>query len=204
MNIEGKYPNGLATAMKRSGMTNYAELGRLIGKPRQDIERWAKGKVRLTRETAEALSPHVGATVLELLYPDMPSTGRVPLISWVSAGALAMPRTVLEPGDVLDWLPLGLADKGDWIALRVEGDSMDRISPPESVILVNRRDKRLVTNACYIIADADGATTYKRYRADPPRWEPVSTNPRHDPTFVVSEDNKPLIVGRVRRTILDM
>lgn len=78
---------------------------------------------------------------------------------------------------------------------------MDRISPPDSMIIVNRRDKRLVANACYVIADGDGGATYKRYRPDPMRFEPVSTNPAHEPMF---PDHEPTIIGRVRRTILDM
>lgn len=78
---------------------------------------------------------------------------------------------------------------------------MDRISPPGSKILVNRREKRLVPNACYVIADENGAATYKRYRPDPVRFEPVSTVPDHEPFF---PENEPVIIGRVRRSILEM
>ena len=94
-----------------------------------------------------------------------------------------------------------LDPKGQWIALRVQGDSMDRISPPGSVIFVNLRDKRLVTNACYIITNGDGEATYKRFRANPPRFEPVSTNPAHEPIF---PDGEPAVIGRVRRSFIDM
>lgn len=94
-----------------------------------------------------------------------------------------------------------LDPKGQWIALRVDGDSMDRISPPGSLIFVNLADRRLVTNACYIITNADGEATYKRFRASPPRFEPVSTNPAHEPIF---PDGEPVVLGRVRRSIIDM
>jgi hypothetical protein len=33
------------------------------------------------------------------------------------------------------------------------------------------------------------------------RFEPVSTNPQHEPIF---PDNDPIIVGRVRRSIINM
>jgi phage repressor protein C with HTH and peptisase S24 domain len=88
-----------------------------------------------------------------------------------------------------------------WIALRVDGDSMDRISPPGSIIIVNTNDKKLVPNACYVIADSDSNVTYKRYRSNPARFEPVSTNPRHEPIF---PDGEPEIIGRVKKSIIDM
>jgi SOS-response transcriptional repressor LexA len=87
------------------------------------------------------------------------------------------------------------------LALRVVGDSMDRISPPDSIIFVNRADRRLVANGCSVIATPDGEATYKRYRPSPDRFEPVSVNPAHEPFF---PDGMPKIVGRVRKSILDM
>lgn len=122
----------------------------------------------------------------------------VPLISWVSAGRLETADHVEHEGDPI---PIAGLPHGDWFALRVKGDSMDRISPPDSVIVANRRDKRLVPNGCYIIGDGDGGATYKRFRPEPMRFEPVSTNPTHEPIF---PDHEPTIIGRVRRTILEM
>jgi SOS-response transcriptional repressor LexA len=127
-----------------------------------------------------------------------PSVEIVPLISWVSAGSLD--GDAVQGEQLAEVHAADLAD-GDWIALRVEGDSMDRISPPESVILVNRRERRLVPNACYVIADESGAATYKRFRPSPDRFEPVSINPAHEPIF---PDGKVTVIGRVRRTILEM
>jgi len=122
----------------------------------------------------------------------------VPLISWVSAGAMASESISDE---ALGSIRIADLAPGDWIALRVTGDSMDRISPPESIIIVNRRDKMLVTNACYVIADENGDATYKRFRANPMRFEPVSTNTAHEAIF---PDHEPLIVGRVKRSMIDM
>lgn len=123
----------------------------------------------------------------------------VHIINWVSAGKLTR---VPDSDDIIGTIRVGALDpKGDWMALKVEGDSMDRISPPGSVILVNRKDKRLVPNGCYIIADGDEAVTYKRWRSSPDRFEPVSTNPAHEPLFY---DQEPTIIGRVKKTILDM
>jgi SOS-response transcriptional repressor LexA len=124
----------------------------------------------------------------------------VPLISWVSAGKLESPSAPVDMEDA-KMLPVAGLPPGDWFALKVEGTSMDRISPPDSVIIVNRRDRRLVSNACYVIADGEGGVTYKRYRAEPMRFEPVTFSDGHETFF---PDQDPTIIGRVRRTILDM
>lgn len=122
----------------------------------------------------------------------------IPLVSWVSAGALARDDVADEQ---LGKIIVSDLPKGDWIALRVEGTSMDRISPPESIIFIDRSDKRLVSNALYVIDDGEGNATYKRYRpGPPPRFEPVSTDASHEPIFF---ENEPLIIGRVRRSLIN-
>lgn len=123
----------------------------------------------------------------------------MPIINWVSAGQ--MTAADVSDAEIGRISTSGIDSRGDWIALRVVGDSMDRISPPDSVIMVNRNDKNLVPNALYVIDDGDGNATYKRYRTNPPRFEPVSTNINHTAIF---PDNDPLIIGRVRRSILEM
>lgn len=122
----------------------------------------------------------------------------VPLIGWISAGAMMREDLADE---ALGHITVSDLPVGDWIALEVRGDSMDRISPPESKIFIDRTDKHLVPNALYVIADPEGNATYKRYRPGPPmRFEPVSTNPANEPIF---PDQEPLIVGRVKRSVLD-
>jgi phage repressor protein C with HTH and peptisase S24 domain len=124
---------------------------------------------------------------------------RVPLIAWIHAGQM---HTDTVAQDTLGEMTVGGLDPaGDWVAMRVTGDSMDRISPPDSVILVDRADRELVPNGCYVIYDGDDGTTYKRFRANPPRFEPVSTNPTHEPLFY---DREPEVFGRVKKTILDL
>lgn len=136
---------------------------------------------------------------------DTPATVSVPLISWVSAGSMQSPDAVQNVDDAGRLYESGLDPKGQWVALRVDGDSMDRISPPDSIIFVDLRDKRLVANACYVIADAEtGEASYKRWRSSPARWEPVSTNVAHEPMFLDDLDGEPRVIGRVRRSVIEM
>lgn len=124
----------------------------------------------------------------------------VPKVSWVSAGELAEQPAVESFQDFPTEPAIDLPD-GQWIALEVEGNSMNKISPPGSIIFVNLRDKRLVPNALYVVADETGAATYKRYRPnDRPPFQPASYEDVPPPEFKGAVH----IVGRVRRSIIDM
>lgn len=206
---KGKFPNGLGEAMRKAGV-GLTRLGELIGTSKQNVGRWVDGERRLRPEWAKKIAPFLDTTPEALLLLDHGANApdfEIPMISWVSAGAMEAPEVVQELEDAPKLHMSGLDHDGEWIALRIPPlyDSMDRISPPESVIIVNLKDRRLVSNACYVIADAEsGEASYKRYRANPPRWEPVSTNLTHEPIFLDEMEGEPRIIGRVRRTMLDM
>lgn len=164
-----------------------------------------RGKAKNPSATnLERLARALGTTADYLLgitdedEPGDPVVFAVPVLAMVSAGSLMRDDVRDEAIGTIRMSDLGA---GDWIALRVHGNSMDRISPPESIIFVNRRDKRLVPNALYVIADEEGNASYKRYRpGPPPRFEPVSTDPNLEPLF---PQHEPVIIGRVRRSVLD-
>lgn len=164
-----------------------------------------RGERGLRREVAERYADAYRVAVGWLLTGegsiDGPTSAKsVPLISWVSAGKLLAPEAVDDINNARQ-ITIGDLPAGDWIALEVVGSSMDRISPPGSIIVVNRRDRRLVPNACYVIQLDGGEATYKRYRPDPERFEPVSTDPSHDTLFPAGPV---AVIGRVRRSMIDM
>lgn len=124
----------------------------------------------------------------------------VPKISWVSAGQLSSHEGVLDFSEFPTVAALDLP-QGQWIALQVDGDSMNKISPPGSTIFVNLKDTRLAPNALYVVADETGAATYKRYRPDDsPQFQPASYHDVPPPVF----EGLVSVVGRVRRSIIEM
>lgn len=190
-------------ALRKLKKLSQVRVAELSGLSQQLISQLETGLVEKTTELP-ALAQALGVAVQELdpsYAPDAEGipTLNVPYLAWVSAGAMMREDITDEALGTLRVADLPVA--GDWVALKVQGDSMDRISPPESVIFVDRKDKKLVPNACYVIADHEGNATYKRYRSSPNRFEPVSTNASHEPIF---PDNDPIIVGRVRRSLIDM
>lgn len=131
-----------------------------------------------------------------------PHITEIPLLSWVSAGQLADAQSQIPVEDVplLAFADLGV---GEFFALRVEGDSMDRVSPEGSVIVINRADKALIPGRCYVFG-LHGQTTYKRWHGgEPPYLAPFSTNPLNEPIFVRKKKDFE-VIGRVRRTVLDL
>lgn len=180
------------------------EVADRVGLSVSQISRFEAG-LREPRQSEIARLADLYDVPVQVLFGHADTRGvAADLISWVSAGGMSTQEAVQERADARKIHDATLDPSGDWIALRVEGDSMDRISPPDSIIFVNLKDKRLVANACYIIADTDtGATSYKRWRPNPARFEPVSTNSSHEPIFT-EVHGEPKIIGRVRRSIIEM
>jgi SOS-response transcriptional repressor LexA len=133
----------------------------------------------------------------DLLYRDLVP---VPIISMVSAGKLVDVREPI-PEDEGRTILVDDLGSGDFFGLKVEGDSMDRVSPEGSIIIVNRRDRTLVAGKPYVFA-VKGKATYKRWHPQPLYLAPFSWNPANDPIFVEKKNLE--VVGRVRRTMLDL
>jgi len=203
LTMKGKYPNGLKRAMDDAeiGPTDLAKRAKTS---KQNVDRWAKGERELTAYWAEKLAPHLKVQPERLVFPQSGNLAvQVPLLSWVSAGKLADVESI-ENIDAKRHVPIGSLPPGEWIALEVRGDSMDRIAPDGSIILVNRKDDRLKDDAFYVFGTESGEATFKRYRGGPNgsiRLQPYSTNPDHETLHPSGELR---VLGRVRRVITDL
>ena len=187
--------------MERVGI-GPTELGEAVHTSKQNITRWAAGQRKLTVAWAQKLAPKLDTTPEELLFAGGGSFVRVPLISWVSAGKLAHPGEQIPVEDVkmLAFADLG---RGEFFALTVEGDSMDRLSPDGSVIVVNRAEREPIAGKPYVFWHRTEGTTYKLWHANPDYLAPHSWNGGHTPIFFKKRRDLE-IVGRVRRTLLDL
>jgi phage repressor protein C with HTH and peptisase S24 domain len=168
-----------------------------IEQPR--VSEMRRGKRRPQSHELRIIAEYLEKPLPSELMPENDTMTKLPVLAMVSAGRLSDSRW---DGEVLRYVAIGGLENGsDWIGFIVEGDSMDRISPPGSVVVVDRKDRKLVPNACYVIADLEGAASYKRFRPNPTRFEPVSTNANHETIF---PDGNIKIIGRVRRSLLEM
>ncbi|MBR0700148.1 helix-turn-helix domain-containing protein [Bradyrhizobium diazoefficiens] len=197
--MKGKFPNGLAEAMKRQGV-GQTELAKATGTSQQQIGKLVHGEREMTAHWAEKLAPALRISPEQLVFPGLRRL-RIPLVSWVSAGRMTVQEGVRR-ADVKKYLLTADLPRGDWIALQVQGDSMDRVAPDGSYIFVNTEDQALLNDRFYVFSTEQGEATFKRYRAGrPARLQPYSTNPDHE-TIQATDDFK--VVGRVGRVITDL
>ena len=120
---------------------------------------------------------------------------RVPLVSWVEAGGLADTVDPYPPGDAAEWLPVA-HHHDNLIALTVKGQSMDRLAPEGTIIIVDLTDRALIDGRHYVFRH-EGRATFKTWRKGPPaRLEPQSTDPDYQP---IMPREGVEVVGRVIR-----
>lgn len=190
------------------GLTQ-AAVGKAVGISRAAVAQWERNKNPLVPDVDKwaglARALKVSREWLAFGTDDTTVTGvtsglvEVPLISWVQAGQLA---------EATDPYPLGYAEetltvpstRRSLIALAVEGRSMDRIAPDGCTIVVDYEDRDLAAGQFYVVKNG-GMATFKRFRQNPPRFEPYSTEPDHPTIF---PDDHTEIVGRVVKVITDL
>ena len=72
---------------------------------------------------------------------------------------------------------------------------MDLLIDDGGLILVDPGLKELAPGGVYLIANSRGEATVKRYRRDPARFEPCSSNPLHQPFLICDDDFS--VLGKV-------
>lgn len=120
----------------------------------------------------------------------------VPLISWVEAGKFVDTDDPYLPGDAHKHVAV-VSTKQTLIALEVSGSSCNLEFPSGTIVVVDFADKDLIDGKFYVFRHA-GEATLKRWRSDPPRLEPFSTDPVHDTIFPKHEVE---VVGRITDSI---
>ena len=115
---------------------------------------------------------------------------RIPLISWISAGAWCESPDEFAPGDAEEWLPLPNNASEQSFALRVDGDSMTAKEPgaarsyPHGTIIYVDPNKQ-VTNGARVVARApNGTYTFKTYFEDAGRMYLKAINSDYPPIDV--------------------
>lgn len=180
-----------------------AELARLVSKHlRRTLDRAAINKMTLASRMIRADEMLAIEEITGLPIPSANAILKIPLIDWVNAGSLSEPRSQVSIHDV-PLLPFANLGHGEFFALAVTGNSMDRVSPEGSIIVVDRADRTLVNGRFYIFG-LKGETTYKKWSGTEPEFlSPYSTDPSHGPIFVKHKRDIE-VIGRVKRSMLEL
>lgn len=148
--------------------------------------------VHLVAEQGDQYRNHRPAEVA----PGPEIRGQVPLISWVRAGDPADTFDPYAPGTAEEWIDTTVQVRRHTYALRVEGDSMQPLFPPGTILVVEP-DMQAAANHFVIARNGDGEVTFKQLVRDGADWYLKPLNERYP--------LKPLggttIIGVVRETI---
>ena len=98
--------------------------------------------------------------------------GRVPVISWVSAGLFCEAIDNFQPGDADDWLPCPVNHSSNTYALKVVGDSMtaqhgsQRSYPEGTIIFVDPEREAINGSRVIVKLEESSEVTFKQLASD--------------------------------------
>lgn len=153
-----------------------SELAALAGTTRSQLGKLERGERRLSDHWAERLAPHLGVSPYELFMPahhGVDAVRSVPLVGAITCGDW---REAVEHAEGV--VP-AIAGGPNVFALRADGDSMDMLIQPGGYVYVDPDDRDLLDGKVYAVMNGNYETTAKRYKANPARLVPCSTNPDH-------------------------
>lgn len=181
----------LKRLMSENGDTQ-AGLARFLGLTPDKMNKALKGARRLTVQEAHKLATYYG------LAGSQDGPVLLPIVGLVSAGAW---RQGFE--EVRGYMPSPdkALSKHAFVVI-IEGDSMDLVANEGEGIIVDPADLDLIAGKYYVIRNADGETTFKRFMDNPARLEPCSSNPKHQPIYPGRDEF--VIVGRARKRVADL
>lgn len=104
--------------------------------------------------------------------------GKVPLISFVQAGAFAETIDNFNPGDADEWIDATCPVNRHTFALRVVGDSMEPDFPAGTILIVEP-ELSPEPNDFVIAKNGDNEATFKQLTRDGADWYLKPLNPRY-------------------------
>lgn len=142
-----------------------------------------------TRQFAAAFDVAPAAIVGGTVASGSPALNQVPIIGMVAAGQWR--EAIQEPEGLLASPYAGT----NAFALAVAGDSMSKVTPDGSYVIVDPDRPELHDGDLYVVMNSDSETTFKQYRANPARLEPMSLNDEHQAIMLGRSPFE--VVGRV-------
>lgn len=186
--------------MKQKGIKQN-KLAEMIGVVPQNLNAYMTGKRRFGDKNLNRIAQALEVSI-ESLYTDTnvtaaePKKGRrIPIISWVQAGAWHEAVDMYQPGYAEDWTSYDTKDEYSF-ALTVEGDSMEPEFRKGDVVIVSPSVDH--QSGDYVIAKFGDDVTLKKLKVmdDTVLLKPL--NPDYDDIIIRGGDRKNLrIVGKV-------
>ena len=163
----------------QAGLTQ-TELGEKIGMAQGQIQKIETGAQSLKLETLQKIAVALCTDLSELIFKAHPFPYRhVPIRGVVNAG-----DPMITFDDLTDYETVAFdTERGDFFALKVQGQSMDKVAPDGSTIIVDPRETDPQTlHKQPIVALQDGEVIFKIWDNTLKLFQPKSTRDDYDPS----------------------
>lgn len=189
-----------ACSRKFPGLTTEELAGR-FGVNIHTFQAHYHGKRGYKKDTAQSYADKLGVTANWLLFGETESQ-QIPLIDTVAAGAFANTTDPYAIGDEnTPMVAFPSLPHSHFIALKVEGSSMNLVAPEGSCIAVDLMVKTAHPGRYYVFRLDNDMATFKRFEQNPDRYEPESSE-KHE--IIFPGEGNVFIVGQVRKVIMDL
>ena len=164
---------------------------------------WENDKVKIDNESLQNLADFFGVSVDYILgreesnRPPKSRRGKwIPVYGEIAAG---IPIEAIE--DIIDYEEIHdeMAATGDYIALRIKGDSMEPRIKEGDVVIIRRQENVENGEIAAVMVNGDNATLKQIKREDNGLWL-ISSNQAYPPVFYTRKEceNLPIrILGRL-------
>lgn len=172
-----------------------ALLARRLGVNQTAISQWERGVTTPSPALLLKLCDLYGTSADYLLGREAHRGRAIPVLGQVQAG---LPVEAVE--DVLDYeeIPGDLADRGDFFALRIRGDSMEPRMREGDVVIVRRQ--ATADTGDIVVALIGEEATIKRLKKRGDGLMLIAFNPEYEPLFYTNQQIRELpvqLLGRV-------
>ena len=176
----------LAERMSTEGApVHFSTIAKIERSQRGLSAAWAKRFAQVFEVTPAEISPEFA----ELGGKPGTPAQQIPVIGMVAAGNWR------EAVQETDSYIAGPASGKNAFGLVVSGQSMNKIAPEGSVVMVDPDQMQLHDGAYYVVMNGESDATFKQYRSNPARLEPCSTSDEYK-TIMLGADAF-TVVGRV-------
>ncbi|HEX2594786.1 MAG TPA: XRE family transcriptional regulator [Rhizomicrobium sp.] len=186
----GDTPGERIRLLRREKGLSMEQLGNLIGVHFTTIAKIERSMRGLSSDLRDQIAKALDVAPGDIVdgAPKHKPVTMVPLLGRIAAGSW---KEAVAAGDPEAWLPAPGSGPNAF-GLIPDGDSMDLVVGPNSMIVVDPDQFELLDGRIYAIQNGEGESTFKRFRSDPPRLEPCSSNPMH----------KEIVLGREPFTVI--
>lgn len=167
------------------------------------VSQWETGRTEPDKEIALKIAQLCGVSLDYVLgfEDDAPNFSRIPVLGNTAAGIPISAIEDFDSDDPDDWEEISnhMARSGQYIALRIKGDSMEPRMRTGDVVIVRLQPDVEDGDIAIVRVNGDEATCKKIKKTPEGLWL-ISTNPNYDPMFYSPKDVESLpvsIIGKV-------